>query len=332
MNREMNNNKAGDERQRIVSAFRKGLPKPDVEEEWQKVSKKIAKNEKKDKKIYFKSHSRVYQNSNRKLEAFAAGLLLLFALSASIVIYMNDNLESDGKEMSIKEVFQEYEFITEYGEKRTFALSDGSKILLNANSKLTFNSTSQAGDVKTEVWLQGEAFFDITHLEGDEQRTFTVHTSEGSVEVLGTRFLVNTYEGNTKAVLEEGKIAVRLGSQHENASQQKIYYMEPGNIATFNSDIREKGITIKRVDTKLYTSWTHDKMVFDQTPITEVAKRIKHYYGIDVIIGKSAADIKLSGSIKTDSLEILTEALNKIIQNSNSNNNINLKNNTLNIQ
>lgn len=313
-----------EERQKIVSAFKKDIQMPDAEEEWQKVAKKMNQIEKQANQTTRDSHK-----NNHAVSAIAAGILLLLALSSIFIVYKNYTTEPIGEEMAIREVFQEYEFATDYGEKRTFALSDGSTIILNANSRLTFSSSAVEGDVTTEVRLEGEAYFDITHLEGDKKRTFTVHTPAGSVEVLGTRFLVNTYNGNTQAVLEKGKIAVRLGSSIENFSdQQKIYYMNPGNIATFNADTHKKGITIEKVNTKVYTSWTKNKMVFDETPLADVAERIERSYGIDVIIGKAAAGIKLSGSIKTDNLEVLKGALKKIL----SNNNVKLQNNTLLVQ
>jgi len=326
----MDNYKTNEERQHIISAFKKDIEIPDTEKEWQKVAKKLEENKTKAASRSTLA-SLLYQKSNHAISGIAAGITILLSLVSFFLVFKNYTAVPVQEEMSIKEIFQEYEFTTNYGEKRTFSLSDGSTIILNANSRLTFTSSADNGDVTTEVWLEGEAYFNITHLEGDKKRTFTVHTPDGSVKVLGTQFVVNTYNGNTQTVLEKGKIAVNLATETENTSNtapQKIYYLNPGQMATFNSDIHTRGVTIEKVKTEEYTSWRNNKMVFDETPLTKVAKRIEQYYGIDVIIGKAAYGKKLSGSIKTDNLEVLQEALEKIL----SNNNVKLQGNTLHIQ
>lgn len=330
----MDNKKEIEERQKIISAFKKNIKMPDAEAEWQKVAKKIDQNETEAKETSVSaSASTNYQKGNYAISGIAAGITILLALASIFAIYTNYTAEPIQEEMSIKEVFQEYDFTTDYGENRTFSLSDGSTIILNANSRLKFTSSADAGDVTTEVWLEGEAYFDIAHLEGDKSRTFTVHTPDGAVEVLGTRFVVNTYNKETQAILEEGKIAIKVGvgvgEQAENSSgQQKIYYLNPGGMATFNAGRHRNGVTIKKVKTAVYTSWTENKMVFDETPLTEVAKRIEQYFGIEVIIGKAAIETKLSGSIKTDNLKVLTEALKKILDQ----NYVKLQGNTVHIQ
>jgi len=322
----MENDKDNEERQKIISAFKKDIEIPDAEKEWQKVAKKINQKETETNKS---STSTIYQRSNYAVSGIAAGITILLALASIFAIYKNYTAEPVQQEMSIKEVFQEYDFTTDYGEKRSFSLSDGSTIILNANSRLRFTSSADAGDVTTEVWLEGEAYFNIAHLDGDKSRTFTVHTSDGAIEVLGTRFVVNTYNEQTQAILEQGKIAIRVGNQQENApDQQTMHYLDPGGMATFNAGRHKQGVTIKKVKTEVYTSWTENRMVFDETPLPEVTKRIEQYYGIEVIIGQSATGTKLSGSIKTDNLEVLTEALKKILNK----NNVKLQGNTIHIR
>src|SRR5690625_6208280 len=94
---------------------------------------------------------------------------------------------------------------TDYGENRRISFSDGSVIVLNANTQLIYSIESGSRDV--EVELNGEAWFDIAQ---SENRTVSVHTPDGRVQVLGTKFNVHTSRGETLVILDEGKVAVEF--------------------------------------------------------------------------------------------------------------------------
>ena len=110
---------------------------------------------------------------------------------------------------------------TGYGQIRKIDLADGSVVTLNANSKLKIADDLENTPLR-EVWLEGEAFFDIAKKNGAK---FIVHTSEAEVEVLGTEFNVNTRRKQTKVILHEGKVKLLAGN-----AQPVI--MKPGEMAT----------------------------------------------------------------------------------------------------
>ncbi len=242
----------------------------------------------------------------RSRGAVAAGILFLIVLMGSI--YTSWNYSGEREEPEIAEVAQVQEYQTEYGEKLTFRLSDGSKIILNSNSHLKFSSKIEKG-LNTEVWLEGEAYFNIAHLEDDQQRTFAVHTGNGSVKVLGTRFSVNTFGNKTRTVLEEGSISIGIENEADNSLRE--YELEPGEMARFVA--QDNKIAIQQVNTRIYTSWIEDKFVFKNTPMEEVKQRIEDTYGLEVILEERFAKEMLSGSIKNDNLDVLTEALAEIM-------------------
>ncbi|WP_185958389.1 FecR family protein [Fodinibius sediminis] len=232
----------------------------------------------------------------------AAAIMIAVILGGLIGYYTN---KTDGlTEPEIVEIPKIEEYHTDYGEKLTFKLSDGSRITLNGNSSLTFSSTVEKG-LNTEVRLEGEAYFNIAHLEDEDQRTFTVQTGDGSIQVLGTRFVVNTFRDETKAVLEEGKIAINTGSTTD-------YELTPGQLARFKS--HDNKITVKEVDTQLYTSWTENKLIFEHAPMTAVSERIEDIFGVEVVLGKYLKHETLSGSIKSTSLQVLKEALEEVLK------------------
>jgi ferric-dicitrate binding protein FerR (iron transport regulator) len=171
----------------------------------------------------------------------AAAILILVILGSVMGYYLNrDEGSVNQAAETVEPLIEEYH--TDYGEKLTFRLSDGSQITLNANSDLKFSSKIEKG-LNTEVWLEGEAYFDIAHLEGEQLRTFTVHTDDGSIQVLGTRFAVNTFRGVTRTVLEEGKVNI------SNSGSSASYELAPGELAQFKSN--DNKIAVKKVNTRI---------------------------------------------------------------------------------
>lgn len=144
-------------------------------------------------------------------------------------------------------------------------LSDGSKITLNANSQLRFPSQSQNGDM--EVWLKGEAYFQVNRLEGDQERTFKVHLDNGEVSVLGTTFNVNAYSDKTEVYLEEGSVKVDLIDQEQVLD---TYLMKPGELSVWSPSSQK--ISTENANGEIYVSWTESKLVFDRSSLEEISK------------------------------------------------------------
>ncbi len=106
----------------------------------------------------------------------AAALIPLLALS--IWLIMRHSLKT--------ELVEKY---NQKGIRSVITLSDGSKIWLNADSRLKYPTSFQAG--LREVYLEGEAFFEIAR---NPQRPFVVHLPKGNVHVLGTSFDIRAYD------------------------------------------------------------------------------------------------------------------------------------------
>ena len=113
------------------------------------------------------------------------------------------------------------------GGEYKLVLSDGTRVHANAESRLTY-PVSFTGN-KREVYLTGEALFEVAK---DTLHPFIVHTPYGIVEVVGTRFNVNTYEKNqTTVTLEEG--AVKVYCEEKKGTEQKS--LSPGEQAVIQS-------------------------------------------------------------------------------------------------
>ncbi len=193
---------------------------------------------------------------------------------------------------------------TAYGETQSITLPDGSVVTLNANSSLKTHSDF---DKQREVWLKGEAFFVIEKLKREAvYAKFIVHTDRLKVEVLGTSFNVQDWEEKTRVVLRTGKVKL-TSEDNENM------LMEPGELAEISSD--SKTILKKVVNPEIYAAWTENKLLCDNTPLSELAIVIEHRYGKQVIFeDASLMTLAVSGTLPLANLTTLIEILKESLK------------------
>jgi ferric-dicitrate binding protein FerR (iron transport regulator) len=193
---------------------------------------------------------------------------------------------------------------TAYGEIRTLTLPDGSVVILNANSTLTLPA-SWNDTLPREVWLAGEAYFKITRKPLRPNGRFLVHTSDLKVEVLGTQFNVRNRGRQTQVVLREGKVKVDPAGR----KGPEPVYLQPGESVTFAP--ASPRLIRENVNPARFEAWRHQKLMLDNTPVSEVARIIEETYGLEVQFEDPAvADILLNGtSLSTDNLDKLINTL-----------------------
>lgn len=147
-------------------------------------------------------------------------------------------------------------------------LSDGTKICLNAGSKLEIINYKKN---ERRVRLYGEAYFDVTR---DEMRPFIVETGKIAVRVLGTEFNVNSKGDEHSVVLVRGAVQVDSQTDEETLS----YRLVPGQ--RFSRNPSDGSGNITHVSTEDYTSWTNGYLKFEKLPVGQVILKIQDYYGI----------------------------------------------------
>lgn len=147
-------------------------------------------------------------------------------------------------------------------------LSDGTKICLNAGSKLEIINYKKN---ERRVRLYGEAYFDVTR---DEMRPFIVETGKIAVRVLGTEFDVNSKGDEHSVVLVRGAVQVDSQTDEETLS----YRLVPGQ--RFSRNPSDGSGNIAHVTTEDYTSWINGYLKFDKLPLGQVILKIQDYYGI----------------------------------------------------
>lgn len=192
---------------------------------------------------------------------------------------------------------------TDYGEMRVISLPDGSTVKLNANSSLKVADNMEGGGLR-EVWLDGEAFFSVVHTADD--RGFVVHNGAVRVEVLGTEFDVKGRHDKTRVVLNSGKVRLNL----DGGPPSGEVVMLPGEMVEYKG--RTQGFVRKRVDTRVHTSWRNGELIFEQTPLREVAKMLEENYGLKVQIADTGLkDQKFTATLPAGNVEVLLKAIGK---------------------
>lgn len=190
---------------------------------------------------------------------------------------------------------------TAYGKIQEIKLADGSVVTLNANSRLKVADNLADRPIR-EVWLEGEAYFDIAKRKGAK---FIVYTPEAQIEVLGTEFNVNTRRDQTHIVLEEGKVQL-------STDNQSMVVMKPGDMATVSPKSRR--IQLKRVQPDVYDAWKASYLVLDGKTLPEIIISLEDIFGVTIKLSDSLlANRKLTGKLRTDVADDCIENLGIIL-------------------
>lgn len=185
-----------------------------------------------------------------------------------------------------EEVPEEYNtLVTPRGSEYSLTLADGTQVWLNAASRLRFFTSDRGRERR--VWLEGEAYFEVAH---DAQRPFIVESGGQSIRVLGTRFNINSYEGNRAiyTTLVEGSVAiVPLAGGGEVT-------LEPGQQAEY-SRLHGGAIAVKAVDTSLATAWMSGTFIFEHASVTEIMENLSRWYSFEFEVSPLLDGLRFSG-------------------------------------
>ena len=163
--------------------------------------------------------------------------------------------------------------IVPYGRRSKLTLSDGSQVWLNSGSRLIYPAAFS--DENREVYLQGEAIFDVAH---NKEKPFRVLSDKQQIEVLGTVFNVSVYPNDQlqQTVLQEGSVVLSY------AKKDKEITLIPGQLSSYDSETAIVAVT--EVNTNAYFSWREGAYTLNNTSLEEIVKKLSRYYNIPIII------------------------------------------------
>jgi transmembrane sensor len=171
-------------------------------------------------------------------------------------------------------------------------LADGSKIWLNAESKLTYPKVF--GSNSREVYLSGEAFFDVA---SNPLRPFIIHLSSGDVRVLGTSFNVRAYDNEpVQTSVKTGKIAFI-----PNHQQPDTVYVTPDEKLTYEK--KDEKITKTATVAEEDKAWTEGRLIFRDMPLEDICAELERTFGKKVVFTADAPrHYRLTGAFQNNSL------------------------------
>ena len=195
------------------------------------------------------------------------------------VIDMHQATKDDATKMN--------EVVIPYGKRSQLALEDGTKVWLNAGSKMAF-PTKFTGKNRV-VFLEGEAYFEVAH---NEKVPFLVNTNDVTVKVLGTRFNLSAYRSDqhTETVLIEGKVAISERSTLGFLKNETI--IKPNQKATYTKADKKISVT-KETDVELDIAWTEGWLKFSHQSLIEVLTKLQRFYNIQFIYDRDFATLDI---------------------------------------
>lgn len=208
-----------------------------------------------------KENSKIAMNGDQKI-----------VIDNEKVIDLSKNSKADESKMN--------EVVIPYGKKSQLILEDGTKVWLNAGSRMAF-PTKFTGK-KREVFLEGEAYFEVAH---NQNLPFVVNTGEIAIKVLGTRFNLSAYKSDqlTETVLLEGKVTVSERSVLGFLTSETI--LSPNQKASY--DRNNRSITVKNEpDADLVIAWTEGWFKFSQQNMTDVLNKLQRYYNVQFVFDR----------------------------------------------
>lgn len=203
--------------------------------------------------------------------------------------------------------------------RSVMTLPDGSVVRLNAKSKVSY--AAGFGKTTREVFLTGEAYFEVIH---NKQLPFIVHTDEADIKVLGTKFNVRNYsnEHRMEAVLLTGSIELTLreNTQHKillKPSDKIIVKKDAdGDAAIISSaGVKKVELTSMKVQDSVIieTSWLNDKVAFFDKPFSEIALDLERQFDVHIIFkNKAVSGYKYTGVYDADSAADILNILQMI--------------------
>ncbi|MBC7892042.1 MAG: FecR domain-containing protein [Sphingobacteriaceae bacterium] len=226
---------------------------------------------------------------------FPRRVWLGWGIAASLVLLL-------GSGWIFRENLLNQTYATAYGETRQLTLPDGSRVTLNANSRLQFPRFG-FGKRTREVALRGEATFSVVHTPDD--RRFVVKTDRNfEVVVLGTEFTVYNRPRGGRVVLNRGKVQLRYG---EGATTRQLT-MKPGDAVTL--DPRGQAQLRRLRQPENAAAWRENRFVFEETPLSEIARLFEENYGLHLQIpDPDLARWTVSGSFTARNADELLESL-----------------------
>ncbi|MDR0506982.1 MAG: FecR domain-containing protein [Dysgonamonadaceae bacterium] len=227
----------------------------------------------------------IIQNENKDIQiVLSESKTLKIEENDANIVYDSAGIKTAQQGISKKELTAYNQLIVPKGKRSNLILSDGSKLVVNAGTRVIYPVDFL--EDKREIYVDGEIFINVVH---DKNKPFFVKTKDMDIRVLGTKFNVMAYESdqNKQIVLVSGSVKISGNNKQEEV------VLSPSEMYEYNN---EHGCVLK-VDVNDYTSWIDGLYIFKSRKLVDVTARLSRYYGIDIVCSEDAAQLKCSGKM-----------------------------------
>ena len=192
------------------------------------------------------------------------------------------------------------EVVAANGQQTRVTLHDGTRVVLNAGSRLRYSP--MLGSTPRDVELEGEGYFDVVH---DASRPFRVHARGNVAEDIGTRFVVRAYRDsrNVEVVVEEGRVSLKRDRVAASPAM-----LDAGQLGRVELD--GSVTVVDSADVERWLSWTHGVLVLDGLSLAEAAVEIGRRFDAHVVVEDPAlAQRRVSARFRSEPLRQVLDAL-----------------------
>ncbi|HRO44314.1 FecR domain-containing protein [Agriterribacter sp.] len=267
----------------------------------------------------FKSTMELSKQAKRKKGFYALGITTALAIMVSAWFITNTDKPAASLSVPLNEV------VTSGGSKSTVHLPDGSSVILNTGSKLSYNKDFGVGT--REIYLSGEAFFDIAR---NEKVPLTVHAGDVDISVKGTIFNVKAYaeDSTVEASLIKGAIEVFSKNDRERKillrPNEKIVIGKAANVKSSEKNVplpspKEDVFVLGKIKTNPSDStiseiaWIQNKLAFYKEPFSSLAQKMESWYNVSVQFNDEKLEkITFTGSFEKEDIIEALDALRQI--------------------
>jgi len=271
---------------------------------------------------YYSNNNYVSNNEVEKIIPKKNDIVLTSKDNGEVVIEKDDNKTDDKKIISKINLIQKSDQLiydnnidikelvyhslkVPYGKRFNIVFSDGSKAYLNSGSFIRY-PVKFIEDKKREVFLEGEAFFDVAE---NKNELFIVNSNGINVEVYGTKFNVRNYseDFNSDIVLVEGSVGIN------NPEVSELTILKPGFKGSVNKE--NFRVTTSKVNTKIYTSWIDGEVIFRNETFSQILKKLERLYNVTIINNKNESLDEVFNAainVENENIEQVLEYFNKI--------------------
>lgn len=187
---------------------------------------------------------------------------------------------------------------TNYGQKKTITLPDGSKVKLNSGSIVSYSD--KFGETKRELALDGEAYFDVSK---DIEKPFIIKTHSLTTTVLGTSFSIRNYseDNQISVAVITGKVAL-----NDNKGNQEV--LRSSDLGIFH----KQDMTLEKSHflPDEYLGWIEGYLYFNNEPLPVIFQRLEKWYGVTIVVDDGLnLPGRYSGKYQNRSLETVLEGI-----------------------